>query len=219
MSTDPRSLHPGMRRSRELGWWDPGICTLNWGKWRSFSKTYFICIIAQVFENCFDTPLLAFCFRGRWWVAAECGDLWSEALHTTHYYHIYQYFCIQWHQRTYMRLKKIQQVLLGFSSSLPINYICYQHTVVGKYCTLCLHIVWLLDGADWHEAPWIPGLCTSWLWSGHWIWLAFSNTALIQIYILGTRLVPLQNKSYFNVIVSWCSNYGFKNPSPSGEEN
>ena len=31
------------------------------------------------------------------WVAAESGTLWSGALHTTHYYCNYQYFCIQWH--------------------------------------------------------------------------------------------------------------------------
>ena len=35
--------------------------------------------------------------RGAMWVAAESGNLWSWALHTTHYYYNYQYFCIQWH--------------------------------------------------------------------------------------------------------------------------
>ena len=45
----------------------------------------------------FPYPLLAFCQRGAVWVAAESGNLWSWALHTTHYYYNYQYFCIQWH--------------------------------------------------------------------------------------------------------------------------
>ena len=51
----------------------------------------------------------------------------------------------------------IQQVLLWLSSSLPINYTCYQYTAVGKYCNLCVQ---MLDGANWHEAPWKPGLFT-----------------------------------------------------------
>ena len=53
--------------------------------------------------------------------------------------------------------KRIQQVLLWLSSSLPINYTCYQYTAVGKYCTLCVQ---MLDGANCHETPWKPGLFT-----------------------------------------------------------
>ena len=55
MSTDPGSLNPGMRRSRIPGWWDPGIRT-NTGAGDTVLKTYLICIIAQVLENCFHTP-------------------------------------------------------------------------------------------------------------------------------------------------------------------
>ena len=53
MSTDPGSLNPGMRRSRVVGSRDPYE---YWGRWHSFGKTYLICIIAQVLENCFHTP-------------------------------------------------------------------------------------------------------------------------------------------------------------------
>ena len=56
MRTDPGTLNPGTRRSRVPGWWDPGIRTNTWGRWHSFGKTYLICIIAQVLENCFHTP-------------------------------------------------------------------------------------------------------------------------------------------------------------------
>ena len=39
-------------------------------------------------------------------------------------------------------------------SSLPTT--CYQYTVVGEYCTLCVQIVWLLGDPNWHEVPWKP---------------------------------------------------------------
>ena len=44
---------------------DPGIRTNTGAGDTVFSKTYLICIIAQVLANYFDTPLLAFCVRGR----------------------------------------------------------------------------------------------------------------------------------------------------------
>ena len=46
-----------------------------------------------------------------------------------------------------------------------------------------------------------PCLFTSLLWSGHCIQLAITSTAMIQIYIFGTRINAVSNnKSYFNVI-------------------
>ena len=54
----------------------------------------------------------------------------------------------------------IQQVVFVLSSSFLISYTCYQYTAVGKCCTLCVQIVWLLAGANWHEAPWKLGLFT-----------------------------------------------------------
>ena len=85
----------------------------------------------------------------------------------------------------------IQQVLVGLSSSFPINYTCYHYTAVGKYCTLCVQ---MLDGANWHEAPWKLGLFTFWLWSGHCCQLAFISKGMIQIYILGARLMSFWKK-------------------------
>ena len=92
----------------------------------------------------------------------------------------------------------IQQVLFWLSSSFPINYTCYHYTAVGKYCTLCVQ---MLDGANWHGAPWKLCLFTFWLWSGHCSQLALISTAMIQIYILGARPMSFKkNKTYFNVI-------------------
>ena len=52
MSMDPGSLNPGTRRSRVVESRDPYE---YWGRWHSFGKTYLICIITQVLENCFHT--------------------------------------------------------------------------------------------------------------------------------------------------------------------
>ena len=90
----------------------------------------------------------------------------------------------------------IQQVLVGLSSSFPINYTCYHYTAVGKYCTLCVQ---MLDGANWHEAPWKLGLFTFWLWSGHCSQLALISTAMIQIYILGARLMSFKKIKHISM--------------------
>ena len=126
----------------------------------------------------------------------------------------------------------IQLVLVGLSSSFPINYTCYHYTVVGKYCTLCVQMldganwheaVQMLDGANWHEAPWKLGLFTFWLWSGHCSQLALISTAMIQIYILGARLMSFKkNKAYFNAIFWIILQLGLQKSllkSPSGEGN
>ena len=94
MSTDPGSLNSAAPRTRVVGSRNPYE---YWGRWHSFGKTYLICIIAQVLKNCFIPLTGILCQREAVWVAAESGDLWSWALHTTHYYYNYQYFCIQWH--------------------------------------------------------------------------------------------------------------------------
>ena len=83
----------------------------------------------------------------------------------------------------------IQQVLVELSSSFPINCTCCHFTAVGKYCTLCVQ---MLDGANWHEAPWKLGLFTFWLWSGHCSQLALISTAMIQIYNSGVRLMSFK---------------------------
>ena len=75
-------------------------------------------------------------------------------------------------------------------SPLPTSY---QYTVVGKYYTLCVQIVWLLGGANWHEAPWKPDLFTSRFLSGQSIKLAFTCTAKIKI-IFGLNWYHLRNK-------------------------
>ena len=86
MSTDPGSLNPGTRRSRGPGWWDPGIRT-NTGAGDT--------VLENILNLYYSTG--SWKLRGAMWVAAESGNLWSWALHTTHYYYNYQYFCIQWH--------------------------------------------------------------------------------------------------------------------------
>ena len=53
------------------------------------------------------------------------------------------------------------------SSSFLINYTRYQYTAVGKYCTLCVQIVWLLVGTNWREAPSKLGLFAFLLWREH----------------------------------------------------
>ena len=160
-----------------------------WGRWHSFGKTYLICIIAQAIENCFSTLLLAICVRGRWWVAAESGDLWSGAHTQPSTIRTTNTSAFNDTSRHDVDKNWIPQVMLGFSSSFPINYTCYQFTAVGKYCTLCGQ---MLYGANWHEAPWKLGLFTFILWSGHCIQLALTSTAMIQIYISGARLMSFE---------------------------
>ena len=80
----------------------------------------------------------------------------------------------------------IQQVLVGLSSSFPINYTCYHYTAVGKYCTLYVQTV------EWCQLAW----CTM---ENRFVYFlivkrklhsaCFTSTAMIQIYILGARLI------------------------------
>ena len=58
---------------------------------------------------------------------------------------------------------------------------CYQNTVVGLYCTLCVQIVWPLHDGNQHGAPWQSALFTSNFWSEQCIKVAFTSTAMIEI--------------------------------------
>ena len=85
---------------------------------------------------------------------------------------------------------RIQQVLLGLLFSFPVNYTCYQYTVVGKYCALCvLPVGWCQLALGTMENTFVNFL----LWSGHCIQLALTSTTMIQIYILWARLMAFTN--------------------------
>ena len=64
--------------------------------------------------------LLAFCVRGRSWVAGESDDMWS--LHTIHYYYNHCYLPIHWHSAA---IRNLNPSFLGggLSSSFLINYL------------------------------------------------------------------------------------------------
>ena len=147
--THPGSLNPRTRRSRVPGWWDPGIRT-NTEAGDSFGKTYSTCIIAQVLGNC-HIPWLAFCVRGRWWVAAESWDLWSGALRTTCTTTTTNTFAFNDTSRHEGHKNWIEQVLLGLLSSCPVNHTCYQYNVVGEHCTLCVQVVLTVG---WCQLAW-----------------------------------------------------------------
>ena len=59
---------------------------------------------------------------------------------------------------------------------IPHKLHFYQYNAVDKYCSLCAQ---MLDGANWHEARWKPGLFTFWLWSGHCTQCAFTGKVMI----------------------------------------
>ena len=74
---------------------------------------------------------------------------------------------------------------------------CYQYTVVGEYCILCVQIVWLLNGANQHESAWKPAFFTSSrstsssFWSGQCIKVVLTSTAMIRKYFLSqTDTIP-----------------------------
>ena len=96
MSRDPGSLNPGTKRSRVPGCWDPRIHT-NTG-----AGDTVLANILNLYHSTGSWKLswyaitVILCQREAVWVAAASGNLWSGALHTTHYYYNYWYFCIQW---------------------------------------------------------------------------------------------------------------------------
>ena len=63
------------------------------------------------------------------------------------------------------RRLKFKNICWGRYLHSPLTT-CYQYAVDGKYCTLCVQIIWLLLGTNRHEAPWKPALSTSIFWSG-----------------------------------------------------
>ena len=184
MSTDPGSLNPGTRRSRVPGWLDPGIRRIL-GQVTQFGQNILNLYYSTGSWKLFHTPY--------WHSVSEGGSVssswkwWPVIMSPAH---SPLQLPILLHSMTladYIGDKNwIQQVLVGLSSSFPINYTCYHYTAVGKYCTLCVQ---MLDGANWHEAPWKLDLFTFWLWSGHCSQFALISTAMIQIYILGARLM------------------------------
>ena len=91
----------------------------------------------------------------------------------------------------------IQQVLVGLSSSFPINYTCYHYTAVGKYCTLCVQSVeWCQLAWGTMETRFAYFLILKWTLHS----ACFTSTAMIQIYILGARLMSFKTIKHFNVI-------------------
>ena len=83
----------------------------------------------------------------------------------------------------------IQKVLVGFSSSFPINYTCYHYAAVGKYCTLCVQTVeWCQLAWGTMETRFVYFLIVKWTLHS----ACFTSTAVIQIYILGARLMSLK---------------------------
>ena len=132
--TDPESLSTGTRRSRLPWLW---VYDTVWAK-LSLILTLPLC-------HYWHSVV-----RGGPLVAAEGGDLWTGALLLAHYYHNYYYLCIQRHS-AWMGLKtQIQVVLLWGCHFHSLLITCCRYIIVGKYCTLRVHIIWLLNC----QLPW-----------------------------------------------------------------
>ena len=83
----------------------------------------------------------------------------------------------------------IQKVLVGLSSSFSINYTCYHYTAVGKYCTLCVQTVeWCQLAWGTMETRFVYFFIVKWTLHS----ACFTSTAVIQIYILGARLMSFK---------------------------
>ena len=136
---------------------------------------------------------LAFCVRGRTWLAAESSGLWSGASRATHYYPQPLLLLYSMTLTAEMGLNPWSKKFRWSCHLCSPLTTCYQYVVYCKYCVLCVQIVWLLDGANLHEAPWKPYLFTSIFWSGQWIKVAFKSTAIIKIYFW-TRLIPFKKQ-------------------------
>ena len=113
----------------------------------------------------------------------------------------------------------IQQVLVGLSSSFPINYTCYHYTAVGKYCTLCVQTVeWCQMAWGTMETRFIYFLIVKWTLHS----ACFTSTAMIQIYILGARLMSFKKWNMFQCHIWNNSPIRLSKrllKSPSGEGN
>ena len=142
----PRPGYSAAPRTRVVGSRDPYV---YWGMWHSFGNPYLICIIAQVLENCFLTPY--------WHSMSEGGSVnsswkWRPVSMSPAHNPLLLQIPILLHSVTLADIigdkNWIEQVLVGLSSSFPINYTCYHYTAVGKYCTLCVQTV------EWCQLAW-----------------------------------------------------------------
>ena len=90
----------------------------------------------------------------------------------------------------------IQQVLVGLSSSFPINYTCYHYTSVGKYCTLCVQTVeWCQLAWGTMETRFVYFLIVKWTLHS----ACFTSRAMIQIHILGARLMSFKKIKHISM--------------------
>ena len=170
VSMDPGSLNPGTRRSRVLWWWDPrnrkkigASDTVLAKHTQSISYHRFL----KLFPYSHWVPT---CMRE---LMSRSWKYWLVTRSTAHQPLLPQPLLLfqSMTLATERGLNSNLRRLMGLSSSFPINYTCYWYTADGKNCTLCVQLVWLMDGANWHEVPWKPGLFTFCLWSGHCIQL------------------------------------------------
>ena len=83
------------------------------------------------------------------------------------------------------------QFLGCLSSSFLINHLLPVHCF-GKYCTLCVQIVWAVEWCRLVRGTMESRFVYFWLWSGQCIELSFTSTAVIHIYFWG-MLIPFQH--------------------------
>ena len=129
------------------GWWDSRI--------RTKRKTYLICITAQVLENYFDTPLLAYCVRWRQCelqLKVETCDQEPSTQPTTI-------------TNTNTSAFNDTSRHLGDKKLNSTSFVVVVISIPHKLHLLPVHCCWvqMLDGANWHEAPRKSGLFTFWL--------------------------------------------------------
>ena len=130
MSTDPGSLNPGTRRSRVPGRGIPGSVRIL-GQVTQFWQNILNLYYSTGSWKLFSYPLLAFCVRGRqceYQLKVETCDheLCTQPITTT------TTNTSAFNNTSRHKGDKywIQQVLVGLSSSFPINYTCYHYTAV-----------------------------------------------------------------------------------------
>ena len=157
MSTDPGSLKPGPRIRTNTGVGDAVLAKQ-------------ICIIAQVLGNYFDIPV------------SEGGSVssswkWGPVIKSPAHNSLLLQLPILLHSMTRADIQGTERNIKLNSASFVAVIIFIPHKL---HCTLCVQ---MLDGANWHEAPWKAGLFNFSLWSGHCIHLAFTSNAMIQINI------------------------------------
>ena len=152
-----------------------------WGRWHNFCKTYLICILAQVLEIILIPYYWHFVSEGGS-VSSSCK--WKPVIRSPAHNPILLQLPIRLHSMTLADIQGIKTEFNTFCCG------CHLHSSLTTLATSTLLLVStvlcvfrMLDGANWHEAPWKPGLCTFWLWSGHYIQHTLTSKAVIQIYI------------------------------------